>query len=137
MRYLLDTNICITVLRGLFNYEEILEKIANNDCCISEITLYELKAGEALARQKRKGFKNQGLDRLLALFTILPIAEAIDFAAEEKARLQLAGTPLDDDFDLFIGCTSVVGGMKMVTENARHFKNIKGIKLENWIRRPS
>lgn len=137
MRYLLDTNICITVLRGLFNYGEILEKIANNDCCISEITRYELKAGEELARQKREGFKNQGLDKLLALFTILPIAGAIDFAAEEKARLQLAGTPLDDDFDLLIGCTSVVGGMKMVTENERHFKNIKGIKLENWVRRPA
>lgn len=135
MRYLLDTNVCITVLRGWFNYKEILRNIADNDCYISEITLYELKAGESLARQKQIGFKNQGLDKLVNLFTVLPIAESIDFAADEKARLQLAGTPLDDDFDLLIGCTSVIYGMTMVTENIKHFKNIKGIKIKNWIKR--
>lgn len=50
MRYLLDTNVCVTVLRGWFNYEEILENIAESDCYISEITLYELRVGEQLAR---------------------------------------------------------------------------------------
>ena len=63
MKYLLDTNICITVLRGFFNYEEILEKIAQEDCYISEITLYELKVGEDLARRRQIGFKNQGLKK--------------------------------------------------------------------------
>lgn len=135
MKYLLDTNICVTILRGWFNYEEILRKIANKDCYISEITLYELKAGESLARQKHNGYINQGLDKMLSLFTVVPITDSIDFAATEKARLQIAGTPLDDDFDLLIGCASVVYGMTMVTENTRHFKNISNIKLENWIKR--
>lgn len=135
MKYLLDTNICITILRGWFNYEEILRKIANEDCYISEITLYELKAGESLARQKHNGYINQGLDKMLSLFTVVPITDSIDFAATEKARLQIAGTALDDDFDLLIGCASVVYGMTMVTENTRHFKNISNIKLENWIKR--
>lgn len=70
MRYLLDTNICIAILRGLFNYEEILEKIAEEDCYISELTRYELKAGESLARQKQIGFKNQGLEKSCWLFSI-------------------------------------------------------------------
>lgn len=135
MKYLLDTNICVSVLRGLFNYKDILENIAKEDCYISELTLYELKVGEALARKKQKGFKNQGLTRLLAVLQVLPMVNAIGFAADEKARLQLAGTPIEDDFDLLIGCSSVVFGMKMVTENEKHFKNIKGIDLENWIRR--
>lgn len=69
---------------------------------------------------------------MLALFNIIP---AIDFAADEKARLQLAGTPVDDDFDMLIGSTSVVYGMTMVTENVRHFKEIKGIRIENWVKR--
>lgn len=135
MRYLLDTNICIAVLRGDFNYKEILEEIVSNDCYISEITLYELKVGEAIARGKRVGFKNQGLEKLVALFNVVPITNVIDYASDEKARLQLAGTHLDDDFDLLIGCTSVVYGMKMVTENSRHFKNIRGIDIEDWIKR--
>ena len=42
---------------------------------------------------------------------------------------------IDDDFDLLIGCTAIVNGMMMVTENIKDFKNLKGIQLENWIAR--
>jgi tRNA(fMet)-specific endonuclease VapC len=62
---------------------------------------------------------------------ILPIYHSLDIYAKEKARLQKAGTPLDD-FDLLIGVTSVIHGLTMVTNNTNHFKRIKGIKLENW-----
>ena len=44
--------------------------------------------------------------------------------ASEKARLRLAGTPMEDNFDLLI---------VMVTENLKDFKNISNIRLENWI----
>jgi tRNA(fMet)-specific endonuclease VapC len=59
----------------------------------------------------------------------------LDYCAVEKARLRLAGTPADDDFDLLIGCSAVVEKMVMVTDNIKHFKNIDGIHLENWINR--
>ena len=45
--------------------------------------------------------------------------------ASEKARLRLAGTPMEDNFDLLIGCTSVIHRMVMVTENLKDFKNIE------------
>lgn len=66
---------------------------------------------------------------------ILPISNAIDLYASEKARLRLAGTPADDDFDLLIGCTAIVNDLIMVTENIKDFKNFSNIKLENWIKR--
>lgn len=53
--------------------------------------------------------------------------------ASEKARLRLAGTPMEDNFDLLIGCTSVIHRMVMVTENLKDFKNISNIRLENLI----
>ena len=53
--------------------------------------------------------------------------------ASEKARLRLAGTPMEYNFDLLIGCTSVIHRMVMVTENLKDFKNISNIRLENWI----
>ena len=53
--------------------------------------------------------------------------------ASEKARLRLAVTPMEDNFDLLIGCTSVIHRMVMVTENLKDFKNISNIRLENWI----
>ena len=51
--------------------------------------------------------------------------------AKEKARLQKAGTPIDD-FDLLIGVTSVTHQLTMVTNNTSHFKRISKIKLEDW-----
>jgi tRNA(fMet)-specific endonuclease VapC len=59
--------------------------------------------------------------------------DAIDLYAEEKSRLRLNGTPADDDFDLLIGCTSIVNNLTLVTDNTDDFKRIKDIKMENWI----
>lgn len=44
----------------------------------------------------------------------MPIFHSLDLYASEKARLQKAGTPLDD-FDLLIGVTSVIHQLIMVT----------------------
>lgn len=49
----------------------------------------------------------------------------LDTNGSEKARLRINGTPLEDDFDLLIGCTAVTEGMILVTENVKDFKNIK------------
>ena len=37
------------------------------------------------------------------------------------------------DLDLLIGCTAVAKKMIMVTENVDDFKNIKDIRIENWL----
>ena len=63
---------------------------------------------------------------------MLPIAPIFDLYGIEKARLRMAGTPTSD-YDLLIGCTAVAEDMVMVTQNVKDFKNIKGIKIENWI----
>ncbi len=39
------------------------------------------------------------------------------------------------DFDLLIGCTSIENDLIMVTENIKEFDRIKGIKIENWVKR--
>ena len=46
--------------------------------------------------------------------------------------VQKLGTPIDD-FDLLIGVTSVYHNLAMVTNNTKHFKGIKNIKIEDWI----
>ena len=38
------------------------------------------------------------------------------------------------DFDLLIGCTSVVEDLVMVTNNVKHFSRIENIKIDNWVR---
>ena len=96
---------------------------------ISEITLAELKFGVENSQKKEKNQK--ALDNFLSGVTIIPIFHALDLYAKEKARLNKAGTKIDD-FDLLIGVTAVKNHLVMVTNNIAHFQRIHGIELEDW-----
>lgn len=134
-KYLLDTNICAYLLRGKYNVAARIDEVGIKNCCISELTVAELMFGKIYGQIKGgPKYRDQRLNQFFSTIKVLPINIAFDLYANEKARLQIAGTPADD-FDLLIGCTAVSKKMIMVTENVKDFKNIKDIKLENWIQR--
>ncbi len=116
-------------MKGKFNLNEKFDKVSVDNCFISEITLAELKFGVENSENKDKNEK--ALKDFLTGVKLLPIFHSLDLYAKEKARLRKAGTPVDD-FDLLIGVTSVTHGLTMVTNNTDHFKQIKGIDLEDW-----
>jgi tRNA(fMet)-specific endonuclease VapC len=128
-KYLIDTNICIYFIKGLYDLKSKFEKVDPENCYISEITLAELKFGVENSEKKEKNQKV--LENFLTGVKVLPIFHCIDLYAKEKARLRKAGTPIDD-FDLLIGVTSVAHNMIMVTNNTKEFKRINGIDLEDW-----
>lgn len=113
----------------MFDLEAKFDKATADNCFISEMTLAELKFGVEKSEKPEKNKK--ALDNFLTGVQILPIFHSLDLFAKEKARLQKAGTTIDD-FDLFIGVTSVTHKLTMVTNNSNHFKRISGIKLEDW-----
>jgi tRNA(fMet)-specific endonuclease VapC len=49
-----------------------------------------------------------------------------------KASLENTGLIIDDA-DIFIAACALVHGLTMVTNNTKHFKRIKELKLDNWI----
>ncbi len=116
-------------MKGKFDLEAKFDKVSAENYFISEITLGELKFGIAKSEKPLKNKKT--LDNFLTGVQILPIFHSLDLYAKEKARLQKAGTPIDD-FDLLIAVTSVTHKLTMVTNNTNHFKRIIGIKLEDW-----
>ena len=128
-QYLLDTNICIYYIKGLYNLKSKFQEIEPENCFISEITLAELKFGIAKSQAKEKNQK--ALENFLSGIQILPIFPALDIYAEEKARLQKSGKIIDD-FDLLIGATAVSFDLTMVTNNRSHFSRFNDIKLEDW-----
>lgn len=113
----------------MFDLEAKFDKATADNCFISEMTLAELKFGVEKSEKPEKNKK--ALDNFLTGVQILPIFHSLDLFAKEKARLQKAGTTIDD-FDLLIGVTSVTHKLTMVTNNSNHFKRISGIKLEDW-----
>jgi tRNA(fMet)-specific endonuclease VapC len=132
MKYLLDSNVCIHFLKGQYNIIEKLNEYGIDNCAISEITLAELVFGAEKSNNPKKNHKL--IEKFAEQLSILPIFDAIKTYGKEKARLQREGKMISD-FDLLIGCTSIENDLIMVTENIKEFERIKGIKIENWVKR--
>ena len=128
-KYLIDTNICIYYIKGLYDLKRKFERVDPENCFISEITLAELKFGVENSDQKEKN--KQTLEKFLTGVKILPIFHSLDYYAKEKARLRKAGTPIDD-FDLLIGASALTHDLILVTKNTREFERIKEIEIEDW-----
>jgi len=128
-KYLLDTNICAYFLNGKFNLEAKIDEVGFENCCVSEITIAELKYGVAKSAQKDKNRKT--LETFQLKFDILPIFPALDIYATEKARLKTKGKILDD-FDMLIGSTAIFNNLTLVTKNVSDFDRLDGISIEDW-----
>ncbi|MGL5891095.1 MAG: type II toxin-antitoxin system tRNA(fMet)-specific endonuclease VapC [Bacteroidia bacterium] len=126
---MIDTNICIYYIKGMFRLNEKFLETNPDNCFISEITLAELMFGVENSEKKEKNQK--ALDDFLSGVKVIPIFHSLSQYAKEKARLRKAGTPVDD-FDLLIGASAITHNLILVTNNTTHFKRIKGIKVEDW-----
>lgn len=129
-KFLLDTNICIFFLKGKYNLNRQFEKIGLENCCISEVTLAELKYGAECSERIAENMKM--VDDFANTITIVPIFNSLNIYAKEKAKLRKKGI-LIDDFDILIGSTAVANNFILVTENEKHLKRISKIEIENWI----
>jgi len=129
-QYLLDTNICIYYIKGLYDLKSKFKEVGPDSCFISEISLAELKFGVAKSQAKKRN--QQALENFLSGIQILPIFPALDIYASEKARLQNSGKVIDD-FDLLICATAVSFDLVLVTNNTNYFNRIKDIKLLSFL----
>lgn len=128
-KYLLDTDICIFLLKGQFDLNEKIKQVGAENCFISEITLAELKFGAENSTDPAR--HRAALDDFVKRFRIIPIFETLDFFAIEKVRLRKKGTPIDE-FDLLIGSAAVFHGYILVTHNVAHLSRITNIEIEDW-----
>jgi len=129
-RYLVDTNICIYFLKGLYNLDQKFDSVGLENCFISEIKVAELKFGAENSERKEKN--KRIVTEFINQFTILPIFNSLDVYAREKTRLKKSGRLLDD-FDLLIGATAISNNLILATRNISDFERMEKIKIENWI----
>ncbi len=90
MPYLLDTYICIFLMKGRQRLSDRTKRELVLDLFISEVTLAELKYG--VAKSERPLANRAPLERFLTGVTVLPIREALDVFAFEKARPDRSAT---------------------------------------------
>ena len=127
--YLLDTNICIYLLKGQRGIVEKIEVTGCDNCFITDVTLAELWFGaynsNRIEQQKR------GISYLEQLFNVISIKDSVELFGSNKAYLKSRGTIIDD-FDILIGSTAIKHNLIMVTENVKHLSRLPGIIVENW-----
>lgn len=128
--YLLDTDIVVFFLRNKKNIAEHLALLSPNDVFVSEVTVAELEYGNRCSGRYEEN--KYMVERFLSSVNIVPFSDAILLYAEERYRLRMLGQSIED-FDLLIGCTAVSENLIMVTNNAKHYSRIKGIRIENWV----
>lgn len=129
-RYLLDADTVSYALRGQGQVATRILEHAPSELCISSITLAELRFG---AEAK----KSQKLRRAIRSFVKDVAVVAFDEAAAERfaevaADLAESGTPIGV-LDTLIAAQALALGLIVVTNNARHFGRVAGLKVENWI----
>jgi len=130
MQYLLDTNICVYFLRGKLNFSLILGKHWRENCCISEVTVLELRYGAENSNNPQK--HHEAVDAFLQGLTIISVTKAVDIYAKEKTKFRKMGIPMHDEFDLIIATSAIAKDLVLVTDNVKHFKGFENIKIENW-----
>ena len=131
-RYLLDTNICIYLLKNRYDIGKRIKLAGYDNCFISDITLAELYYGTSKSGQKAK--KMQEVRFIEMLFRVLPIHEVLETFADIKTELNNKGL-LIDDFDLLIGATAITYDLVLVTENIKHLARIPNIQIDCWVNR--
>lgn len=131
-KYLLDTNICVFIMRGMYNIEKKLESVGIENCCISEITLLELLYGAECS--DRPGNIHMVINEFCKRVEIIPISNSLYEFARQKAALRKKGTPIDD-FDLLIASCGLVNDLIVVTDNLKHFNRISALSIQNWVER--
>jgi len=130
MKFLLDTNICIYMFKGLYGLPDRIQTVGFDQFAISEITLAELIFG---AYKSQRIEQNRAvIDTFAQSISVLPIIGAFDIYGREKVRLRTLGQQISD-FDLLIGATAFANGLTVVTRNVREFKRFEGLNIENWV----
>ncbi len=132
IRYLIDTNICIYIIKNkpqivIDKLKTILKK---HEIGISSITLSELEYSVQKSKYTQQNAIN--LLRFIAQFDILPYD---DRAAKEygKIRVDLEKQgKIIGNMDMLIGAHAKSRNLTLVTNNEREFKRIKSLSIENW-----
>ena len=133
MRYILDTNICIYIIKQ--KPIEVFEKFRGlplGIVGISSITLAELVLGVNKSNQREK---NQ-----FALNQFLIPLDILDFDTDAalvygiiRANLEKIGTPIGS-LDTLIAAHVKSLGLTLVTNNEKEFSRVEGLKIENWVK---
>lgn len=131
LKYLLDTNIVIYVLkRRPIKVLEVFNKNASR-MAISSITLSELMYGVEKSDQIDKNL--EAVEDFISHLDVLSYdAKASQHYGQIKAKLEKKGQVIGEN-DIHIAAHAISQGLTLVTNNLKEFKRVPNLALENWV----
>ena len=132
MKYMLDTNICIYIIKK--KPEKILQTFNSlniGDVCISSITFAEMQYGIFKSQHREKN--KIALINFLAPIEIMPFSDksAVCYG-EIRADLEIRGQIIGA-YDLLIAAHALSENLTLITNNVKEFSKIKGLNVLNWL----
>lgn len=132
MIYLLDTNICIYIIRN--HPPQVIDRIKScgvGDVAVSAITLAELEYGAAKSSRP-----DQNREALLVFASPLEILPFDDNAAlhygDIRTYLERSGQSIGA-MDMLIAAHARSIPLTLVTNNTREFSRVPNLLVENWV----
>src|SRR3989338_3174899 len=123
MIYLLDTNICIYLIRK--KPREVIEKLISHsafDISVSSITVAELEYGVEKSEFPKKN--REALEEFLLPLEVRQFdAVAARYYGSVRVKLEKTGRPIGS-FDLLIAAHALSIGATVVTNNMREFSRV-------------
>lgn len=131
MRYMLDTSICIYILKHEpIQVRERFERHNLEDVCVSCVTVAELEYGAAKSARPESNARTVG-DFLDALDTLAFDPAAARHYGGIRAALERSGRTIGP-LDMLIAAHARSQGLTLVTNNVREFVRVPGLTVENW-----
>jgi tRNA(fMet)-specific endonuclease VapC len=128
VKYLLDSNAVIALMKGHPGFVSELRRHKPQDFAIPAIVAHELfygaykgqRAVDNLARVEALQFETLNFDR-----------EDARMAGEIRAELASLGTPIGV-YDVLIAGQAVARDLILITHNVREFQRVQKLRFEDW-----
>ena len=131
LRYMLDTNLCIRVLRDRPQFIRARFNAEADGLCMSTIVLTELLHGAA--KSARPVDNRVEVERFASRVEVLPFdANAAAHSGDIRATLEREGRPIGG-YDVLIAGHARSRGLIVVTGNLGEFERVAGLRSEDWL----
>lgn len=132
MKYLLDTNICIYIIKR--KPAHLLNKFISfqvGEIGVPTITVAELTFGVQKSIYPKRNL--QALEQFLQPLVIVDFDYKAALAyGILRQQLQARGHPIGP-LDMLIAAQALSQNVPIVTNNVREFERIEGLSVENWV----
>ncbi len=131
LRYMLDTSLCIRVLRDRPSFMRERFNDTVQELCISTIVLTELLRGAA--KSARPTHHRAAIERFTSRLDVLSFdAAAADHAADIRVDLEAKGQKIGA-YDVLIAGHARSRGLIVVSSNLSEFGRVEGLRSEDWL----